>query len=1079
MKAVKFFGCVFALFLIASTTFAQTGKITGTVTDASTGDPLPGVNVVVVGENVGSATDANGNYTILNVPPGDYNIRASFIGYAPVVQQGVRVNIGLTSEVNFELQEQTGQLDEVTVQATEPVVKRDVSASVANLSAEDVENLPVSDVEKVIGLQAGFERDMTIRGSGGSQVAFQVDGLSMASGRDNTPFTGISYTAVNEVQVQTGGFNAEYGNVRAGLVNVVTKEGSRDHYTADVLARYSSPTQKHFGPLPSDPNSYYMRPYKDDPNIPNDQDPAFVGTGVWDTYLQDSYPDFEGWNSLADKFDLEVTPEQMEQAFTEHYLRKDFKIDRPDYTIDGTIGGPVPGISEYLGDLRFTASYRANQRAYIVPYPSVREAYNEHTAQGKLTSNVSSNMKLQLQTMYATQQGMNPDEQGWPHMFDAEMPAYPWDYRGSLAERLGDRSTIFSGWRWNPMDVDRFMVAGQFTHTLGSNTFYETQLERMTTDYFTRPPAQRDTSIVYELGPIKLNETPFGFRSSDTYDIFGAGLRTAGHWGSGRDTSKVTRWRGRFDLTSQLNQVMQIKTGVEYILANYDTRFGEVDPAHPHHSNPHYIWERTPHQGAAYAQSKLEFQGMVANVGLRLDYFYPGGEWYDYSVFSDVLSAQWGADSLSAPAALQREDWAMTSTDRQLALSPRVGISFPITEVSKLYFNYGHFRQMLDPTNLFVVQEINTGAVSWLGNPNHPMPKTVAYELGYEQSLFEKYLLRVSGYYRDLSNQPRGVYYENLGESVQYTVSRPWNYEDVRGFEVTLRKNQGDWVRGFVNYTYMAHKGGNFGFGNIFQNPVEMREYLRTSTDYYQSKPIPEPFARFNLEFLVPEDLGPKLAGITPLGDWRINLLGEWRAGQILTWTGNQLASGRSPVRGLQNNLAWNDYYNLDLRLSKNFNVGAGDVQFYMDMSNVLNLRHMSRYGGFAGGRDQEYYLKSLHLPEETFEGSTVYEGGNPYQFIPGNDQPGDYRKPGTEFVPIEIVSDLPDEGMTRAEGLKGPLYYKEGEYYSWNGSSFEKADKGFVDQVLENKQYINMPNAGSYTFFNPRNVFFGLRLSF
>jgi hypothetical protein len=328
------------------------------------------------------------------------------------------------------------------------------------------------------------------------------------------------------------------------------------------------------------------------------------------------------------------------------------------------------------------------------------------------------------------------------------------------------------------------------------------------------------------------------------------------------------------------------------------------------------------------------------------------------------------------------------------------------------------------------------------------------------------------------------VTFQSIDGEVNYQTYFPYNYEDTRGFEITLAKNRGDWVRGFVNFTYMSRKTGNFGFSNIYENRVTMRNYLLTTTDHYQSKPVPEPFARMNLEFLTPVDFGPKWGTFSPLGDWRLNFLGEWRQGQTLTWTGGQsLVEGRSPERGIEGNIRWADFWNLDLRLAKNFEVsGIGRAQFFMDVTNVLNLRHMHRYGIFvgSGGQDEVKYLRSLHLPDDIFEGR---EGGVPYPYIPGDDKPGTYRKQSVEFVPI-LIGDLPDTGHER------PLYYVPndctgseqfcgGTYYQWNGSDFQQADGGFVDQVLDDKAYIDMPNNTSFTFLNPRRVFFGLRISF
>jgi len=238
-KSVLFF----LLFFLFSTTvaLAQTGKITGRVTDAETGEPLPGVNVILVGTEMGAATGVEGYYNIINVPPGSYTMQASFIGYATITLQNVQVNIDLTATHNLQMQTEAIAGQEVVVEATTPIVQPDVSANIANVSAVEIENIPVAGVSEFINLQAGIEPGMTIRGSGLSEMSFVIDGMTTRDAHTDQPFTGVSYTSVDQFQVQTGGFNAEYGNVRCGLINVVTKEGSRDRYSFDILARYSPP----------------------------------------------------------------------------------------------------------------------------------------------------------------------------------------------------------------------------------------------------------------------------------------------------------------------------------------------------------------------------------------------------------------------------------------------------------------------------------------------------------------------------------------------------------------------------------------------------------------------------------------------------------------------------------------------------------------------------------------------------------------------------------------------------------------------------------------------------------------------
>ncbi len=154
----------------------------------------------------------------------------------------------------------------------------DVSANVANLSSEDFEDLPIASINDVLELQAGVEPGLEIRGGDLGEVAFIVDGMNLRTGRNNEPFTNISYTSVEAVQVQTGGFNAEYGNVRSGIVNVSTKDPARDRYTFDGLFRFRPAQEKARGGLPEDFDSYYIRPALD-PQVNLD------GTADWLGYL--------------------------------------------------------------------------------------------------------------------------------------------------------------------------------------------------------------------------------------------------------------------------------------------------------------------------------------------------------------------------------------------------------------------------------------------------------------------------------------------------------------------------------------------------------------------------------------------------------------------------------------------------------------------------------------------------------------------------------------------------------------------------------------------------------------------------
>ncbi len=1035
--------------LVVPAVFGQSGKIAGRVTDQSNGEPLPGVNVVIEGTTQGSATDVEGYYVILNVLPGTYDLRATFIGYTPEVVQGVRVKIDQTTTVDVSLGQEAIGIAEVVVTAARPVVEVDVSNSRSSISAEEIEQLPVSDVRGAIGLQAGILNGLDIRGSGSDEISFMVNGLTLRDSRDNSPFTIISLSSIQEVQVQTGGFNAEYGNVQSGIVNVVTKEGSPDRYSVDAIVRYSPPAQKHFGPMANDFNAYWIRPFVD-PEV------AFTGTesGAWDQFTQAQYARFEGWNSVAqalledDDPTNDLSPEGLQRAFLWQH-RKPFEVTEPDYDIDVGIGGPIPGLQRTGARPRFFATFRREQDMYVLPLHT--DKYLEWSAHGKLTFDVGAGKKLSLEYLQGKQEGTGSSRAGQPGLFRSASSIAADLSRVSFIE-----SRTFSTDYWGPSRVNTRLVGGKFTHALSASTFYEVQGQYFSRDYFSAPGrARNDSTAAVIIGGVAFDESPYGFQSKPTNGV--NGFRTGVGMSNSRDTSFVATWLIRADLTSQLTRIVQGKAGIEFEVTDSQINYGSVDAFLPS-GRTRSVWDRTPRRGALYGQTKLEFKGMIANVGLRLDYFHAGGDWWVFEPFESAFSARLAAaiDTLVA----------QEPTDRIFTLSPRLGVSFPVTSSSKLYFNYGHFRQLPDPNNIFLFREETlTGAIVRLGDPNNPLPKNVAYELGFEQAVFDQFLVKAAGYYKDQSLQPRVVEFTSRDGASNYEVSQPVAYGDIRGFELTLAKNRGAWVRGFINYTYMVESSGYFGLDELKENPTEQRLFEASDVERrrQQQRPVPRPYGRLNLIVETPSNFGPLWGNVRPLSDWRVSLLGFWRAGFPLTWAGG----GGAPA-GALNNLRFRDTWDFELRISKDFVLAGNRAQFFVDVENLFNRKTLN-FNGTVDGNDFNDYFRSLHLPQSEF-----------YDNIPGNDKPGDYRDDDVAFQPMLPVSSLIEFGGGNRP-VAGAIYYDHstGQGLELSGGQMVTVEQSRIDRILDTKAYIDMPNQSYLTFLNPRDVTWGIRLQF
>ncbi len=1013
--------------LVSSQIRAQTGKIAGTVKDAATGEALIGCNVVIEGTTMGAAANPDGYYVILNVTPGTYTLKFSMVGYTTYTVRDVVVNIGQTTTIDAQLSSESVQTAEIVVVAQTPIVQKDVSASRINLDVKQIESLPVTSISGVIGLQAGVEPGLVIRGGSANQTGFVVNGMTLRDERDNSPFMGISYTSIDQIQIQTGGFNAEYGDVRSGLINVTTKEGSRDKYYFSFLGRYSPAAAKHFGPSPNDPNTYWLRPYLDDAV-------AWTGTtnGAWDAFTQKQYPSFEGWIAIANKTlqdndpNNDLTPLAAQKLFLWQH-RRQLDIRLPDYDIDMSFGGPVPLVGKDLGELRFFASYRQTQNEYVIPLS--RNGLNQYSGQLKLTSDVGKGKKLMIQGLLAQDIGTNDNNAGLNGLFSS-----PDGIASALNQVSYIDARMFATDYWAPSKVNYLMYGAKFTNVINPSTYYEITFTAFGSRYYTGPGRNRNTDSVYQFGSnYFVDEAPFGYSDFPVSGI-GSGLRMGVGFSNSRDSSKITTYNLRGVFQSQLDEHNEIKAGIEFNVTDNNVHYGSIDEYLPS-GRSRSIWHTYPSRGAIYIQDKLEFEGMVANLGLRAEYSNPGGEWYDFSnPYTHSLSSTGKLDTV-----------AQSPVVKQFTVSPRLGISFPITENSKLYFNYGHFRQIPTPENLYLVRRfLDNNAVTRLANPNLPLQKTVAYELGYEQNLLDMFLIHLAGYYKDVSLQSRLVSYVSRDGKVSYSVTTPNNYQDVRGFELTLTKNRGSWIQGFVNYTYDVTTSGNFAFGTYYENPAEQKRYELTTRSYYQERPVPRPYARMSLNVFTPSDFGPKLGGVNILGDWLLNIVGSWRSGYYFSW-----ANGGS-IPGVVNNVQWNDYINFDIRLSKRFSLGVVNLELFADINNLFNYKYMSQ-GGFVDANDYLAYMRSLHLPKSSFDNYPKNPDGSPnvgysnttdpsyFEF--GNDRPGDYRI---------------------------------GEYHAWDPN----ADQATKDQWLKNKSYIDMPNQTFLTFLNPRDIFWGLKLT-
>lgn len=226
----------------------QTGTITGTVTDAENGQPLPGVNIVLQGTQRGTASGPNGQYRITGIEAGTYTLRASFVGYEEGVQAGVQVQAGDTTTVNFALTPSAQALEELVVVGYGEQRQEDVTGSISQISAQDIEDIQATGPQEVLqGAAAGVSVVDNAEPGEGARV--RIRGLNTLNTNnplyvvDGVPVGGLK--AVNPSNIESievlkdASAAAIYGSrASGGVVLISTKGGQAGDIQVDFSSSY-------------------------------------------------------------------------------------------------------------------------------------------------------------------------------------------------------------------------------------------------------------------------------------------------------------------------------------------------------------------------------------------------------------------------------------------------------------------------------------------------------------------------------------------------------------------------------------------------------------------------------------------------------------------------------------------------------------------------------------------------------------------------------------------------------------------------------------------------------------------------
>lgn len=987
--------------LTAATALGANGKISGRVIDRETREPIPGANVMIThlilsdgreaafDRPVGAGSDPAGYYFILNVPPGTYIVKASVIGYGPVVQKGVRVDLDRTVTVDFELTTSAVEMEQVVVTARRETIKPDVAGTQEVIMTSRLEQMPVNRLDEFVSRVKGVQlvsgadgNGLSVRGGSIRETDVRIDGISLQDPRSENSYLALNSTTIEEIQILTGGFQAKYGGIRSGLLNVVTKDGHRDQYTVAFKADIAPAQNKYFGTNPWGKDSWIYKVFEGEY--------AMQGVPVGDTTVPTEFRSFKGWtNRLTGDRRLDSLG-KLQLWQIQHPLYS--FANKPDVFVEGSITGPLPGadvpiFGEYAGRTTFLLGVKYEDSQLAFPL-GPRNDYLDWNAQLKLTSSLSENTRLSVNGLYAKVQTVSG---GQTTSYGGALvdQTSSFNFLNSTSSSVIQQASLLAGDNlWQMFNKSRlqfydqryFVGGAKLTHTFSSSAFGTLDFQFGYTDQRLSPFAL-DTSkadawftltgangqpyryLNVPVGGSPNASTNFGADELNMFQLYGGLQRVDSSY------SMVGQIKG--DLTAQVGRHHQFEAGFSARLEKLFVYSGTWLQAQMSFTPD--LWEyytATPLEMGLYVQDKLEFEGMILNAGVRLDYLNPMKEGFqveippdaDYSaLYNDIyqnLGGSWGGYDrwLLFRGLLENPPgWPRTPNKVQAYVSPRLGVSFPITEKSKLYFNYGHFYQR-PATSFMYNMVINPGGVT-VPTPNLAMGKTISYEFGYEQMLPLDVLFNVTAYYKDIRNEPLAREFINYYHDNIVDEYFPDAYRDVRGFELRLERTLGGWVSFTGMYDYMIQSSGQSGLAKVYENLLEAQDALR-SANLTTTNPLPR--ANFDLNLHSPNDFGPSFAGMNLLGGIYLNFFFEWRDGGRILW---------NPQEPDIKNWIWVDrvnYWNIDFRGSKSFTVGPTTFELVVTIQNLTNNKWLIPENMLRTQYDA--YKASLRLP---------FQGGN------------------------------------------------------------------------------------------------------
>jgi len=942
--------------------FAQSsGKIVGVVKDKKTGEPLAGVNIVLQNTMLGATTDVDGYYVILNVPVGTYNIEASYVGYRKVVVNNIRVSAGITTEQNFELEPTTLELGEViTVNAERPLVDKNVTQSVSKVTNEQLETIPVRGINNILALQASVvvqDGAVHIRGGRTQDNGYYLDGASTMNIMNRQNSVHVIQDAVEEMQVLTGGYTAEFGDANAGIIRTELKTGGPQfHFSLDAQTdKFASEGEKFL-------NTYSYREH------------------IIATTLSGPITKNLRYFIAYENQDVGDDVKRISKGYNFFY-GDGGNLDHP--LVDTNPRNPRnnPESPNFHPDTLKAVTYPDG----FTPH----NWYKRHSVNSTLLWDMKS-FKFRLSGVYTFTKSF-----------------------GTSAPMLQFLNT-----REQPYYSHNLLVSGKFTQVLNAKTYYDLTLsyflnmgERHDDWFGTDWRAWRDSAKIYEKtnGEV-VYRAPYD--PDYNYLINGFPFGRNGTLMAGYSKNKQTYIGGAFDLVSQFTRNHELKFGVsvrQYTIRQYSIspgvmkevqRYGGVEDSVPvavvaewagnvfgydlwgNEIESGFDGPKKPVFAAAYIQDKIEYKDLIINAGLRFDYFDT-----KQKTLKDPLRVEIDKEK----HLVKPDQWK--DMDPFMYVTPRLGISFPVSDRTVFYAQYGKFVQTPSFGTFYYSsyqygRQIGGGYfyTTPVGLGVTPI-RTTSYEVGFRQQFGQYAAIDISGFYKNVKGEIQADRITPAaGAEIQaYNILTNGDFSTTKGLEFKFQLRRFNRLMAQLNYTYSNAEGTGSG----------STSYI-SAVDRLSQRPTrlnPLDFAQKHRGTLMVDYRFGKNDGGPVLEQFGVNLLYTFNSGHpytLVTTSGGQagpystgvdyMADTRSR-RALEpiNNSTTPWYHRIDLRVDKSFNITDKlKATLYMRVYNLFNIKNVINVYQVTGSAEDDGLLTGLIDPVRTASFIASY-GGQDY----------------------------------------------------------------------------------------------------